>query len=82
MAKLMYTLKLDDKSPSLDQVKRKLDLADDDVDPSFGVVNVDPRENLYAILVDEKAAAKLDRSDAVEGPFSNPKIETFGPPKS
>jgi hypothetical protein len=81
MPKLMYTLKLDDKSPSLDQVKRKLDLADDDVDSNFGVVNVDPNENLYAILVDEKAAAKLDRSEAVEGPFSNPKIETFGPPK-
>jgi hypothetical protein len=81
MAKLMYTVKLDHAETSLDHVKRKLDLTDDEVDANFGVVNLDPRENLYAILVDDKAVQKLDETEGAEGPFANPRIETAGPPK-
>ena len=81
MAKVMVTLRLDPEQASLPEVRRLLGLAPEEVDPSFGVVNISPAEHLYTILVDEAAAAHVGGADQVEGVFSNPRIEPYGPPE-
>lgn len=79
MARVMVTLRLDPEQASLDEVRRLLGLAPEEVDPRFGVVS--PAEHLYTILVDQEAAARIADAPQVEGVFSNPRIEPFGPPE-
>jgi len=81
MAKEMLTLQLRPGEATLSSVCRKLNLRSEDVDHEFGVVNIDPQKNLYAILVEPAAAQKASAEPGVAGPFSNPRIETFGPPE-
>ncbi len=81
MSRVMVTLRLDPAQASLPEVRRLLGLADDEVDPGFGVVNISPAEHLYTILVDEAAARRIADAGLVEGVFSNPRIEPFGPPE-
>ena len=81
MAKVMVTLRLDPERASLDEVRRMLDLGEDEVDPAFGVVNISPAEHLYTILVDEAAASRIAGAEPVEGVYGNPRIEPFGPPE-
>jgi hypothetical protein len=82
MAKNMVTLRLDPAEANLAAVSRKLHLSNDEIDPHFGVVCISPGENLYTILVEESASKKLQGNEEMKGPYSNPKIEPFGPPKS
>jgi hypothetical protein len=44
-------------------------------------VAVNKEDHLYAVLVDEQVATGIEGSADVVGSFSNPKIETFGPPR-
>jgi hypothetical protein len=81
MAKVMVTLRLEPEQATLPEVRRLLGLASDEVDPGFGVVNISPAEHLYTILVEEPAATRVAGAPQVEGVFSNPKIEPFGPPE-
>lgn len=82
MSKVMMTIKRSPGTASLKSVTQDLGLGESDIDANFGVVAVDPDADLYAILVDEGVAGKLGHAKTVEGPFANPKIEPFGPPKS
>ena len=81
MAKVMVTLRLDPEQASLDQVRELLGLAAEEVDPGFGVVNISPAEHLYTILVEDSAATRVGDAPQVQGVFSNPRIEPFGPPE-
>jgi hypothetical protein len=81
MAKVMVTLRLDPEQASLGEVRDLLGLAPEEVDPAFGVVNISPADHLYTILVEEAAAARVAGAAPVEGVFSNPRIEPFGPPE-
>jgi hypothetical protein len=78
----MLTLQLDPTEASEEHVRRKLELDDGALDPEFGVVEIDPAEHKYAVLVDEDVAERVQGAPQVEGPFSNPRIEPFGPPQS
>jgi hypothetical protein len=80
MAKVMLTLQLDPSKASKEHVSRRLDGAE--LDPDFGVVEIDPAAHKYAVLVDEDVAQRVQGSSGVEGPFSNPRIEPFGTPQS
>ena len=79
MAGVMVTLRMPPEQATLEEVRRLLGLAPEEVDPAFGVVNISPAEHLYTILVDEAAAARIANADPVQGVFSNPRIEPFGP---
>lgn len=81
MAGVMVTLRLAPEQATLEEVRRLLGLAAEEVDPAFGVVNISPAEHLYTILVDEAAAARVGDSELVEGVYGNPRIEPFGPPE-
>jgi hypothetical protein len=82
MAKVMVTLRLPPERASLDEVRRLLELGEDEVDRGFGVVNISPAEHLYTILVEEAVAARVRDRDPVTGVYSNPRIEPQGPPAS
>jgi len=42
-----------------------------------------PNKGSYVILVEETAAQRIDPDQvSVSGPYSDPEIETFGPPES
>ena len=81
MAKVMMTLRLDPEEANLASITRKFKLAPGEIDRDFGVVGLSPEDHLYAILVDEAAGAKLGGVEGVSGPYSNPRIEPFGPPQ-
>jgi hypothetical protein len=81
MGKLMLTLKLDAGRATLEDARQRLGLDEGEVDDDFGVVNIDPEQDLYAILVDEQTAERVSGQPDVKGPFANPPIEPFGPPK-
>ena len=78
----MLTLQLDPAEASAEHVRRKLKLDDAALDPDFGVVEIDPAGHKYAVLVDEDVAENIQGTADVKGPFSNPRIEPFGPPES
>lgn len=82
MATRMVTLELKPANATLEHVRKKLKLRKSEVDEEFGLISVSPEKNLYAILVDEKVAARIEGSAGVVGSYSNPRIEPFGPPKS
>ena len=75
MATVMITLRLEPEQASLEEVRRLLGLAEDEVDERFGVVNINPSEHLYTILVPEGTAERVRDAPEVMGVFSNPKIE-------
>ena len=81
MAKVMATLRLAPDEANLPAVRRKLGLNKGEIDQEFGVVALNPEEHLYAILVDEAIGAKLAELPEVSGPYANPTIAPFGPPR-
>ncbi|MDN3021883.1 hypothetical protein [Streptomyces sp. S.PB5] len=68
---------------TLEDARRRLGLADDEVDTAYGLVPVDPAHGTYALLVTEEAGARIQGTPETEGsyrgPFANPRIEPFGP---
>ena len=77
----MLTVRLDPDRATLKEVQRRLGLSPDEIDDDFGVVNIDPEQNLYAIMVEEQTGARLSDDPDVKGPYANPRIEPFGPPQ-
>ncbi|MFN0277225.1 MAG: hypothetical protein ACKVRN_01345 [Pyrinomonadaceae bacterium] len=77
MSKMLYSVNWKGEKPTLAQVAKKFGFDRKDVDEDFGVVEIDPQDSLYSILVEETAIASKDKKN-IEGPFSNPRIEPFG----
>jgi hypothetical protein len=82
MSKVLMTLRFTEPAPSLLEVRERFSLQPDDIDSNFGLVEIDPDQHLFTILVEESAAPKIQPSAGwdVKGPYSNPRIEAFGPP--
>lgn len=81
MSKVMVTLKLDPDHASVEDARECLGIDDAAIDRDFGVIAVSPEENLYTVLVDAEATEDMRTGEGIAGPFSNPRIEPFGPPQ-
>jgi hypothetical protein len=79
----MMTIRAPGGAPTLDAIRTRYGLAPDDLDERFGVVAVDPAAHAYTVLVEQAAAARIKPGEGwdVEGPFSNPRVAPFGPPR-
>lgn len=83
MGKIMLTLQNRGDNLSLADLMQDLQLEADEVDEEFGLQPLPPTPGDYVILVEESAARRIDPNYSdVSGPYSNPIIETFGPPKN
>jgi hypothetical protein len=83
MAKVMITIEAPGEPPTLAGLRQRYNLRESEIDERFGVVEIDPQEHLYTVLVEASAAAKIQPGAGweVQGPFSNPRVQPFGPPK-
>lgn len=70
----MVTVKLEPGAATAAAAAATLGLEPEDVDQGYGVVPIDPDENLYVVLVNHDAAARA-RVGGAEGVYSNPEIE-------
>jgi hypothetical protein len=79
---MLYTVESPTGHPTLAEAASKLNVQLSALDHAFGVVAIDPVRHLYAVQTRTDAAnAPHPASAGVAGPFSNPRIEGFGPPK-
>ncbi|MDH5509111.1 MAG: hypothetical protein OEZ32_02030 [Nitrospinota bacterium] len=83
MARLLYEITWEEGTPSIESVCERYGLSLEDLDSSFGVISIDPWENLYCVMIEQTAMEKLGgatvKSSDIKGPFSNPMIGPFGP---
>ena len=83
MAKVMMTVQ-SPTPPSLADLQERFQLQASDLDAAFGIIEIDPDLQLYSFMVEESKShlvTGMGNKD-VQGPYSNPKIETFGLPPS
>jgi hypothetical protein len=78
----LYTIESPGGKPSLADAAARLHVPESAMDAGFGVVPIDPAHHLYAVRVTthDQSTPAPSRSD-VSGPFSDPRIEGFGPPR-
>lgn len=85
MQTVLVRFKEPEPTPSVEKIRRLLDLNDDELDTKFGVIPTDPAEGADAVPVSELAGKRVESalaarpSDPAEGIFSNPRSEAFGP---
>jgi hypothetical protein len=78
MAGNFYIVHKDTGTPSLDEAAVQLRVPVEKLDRAFGVQPIDPRAGDYAVMKRDEADQSGDSS---RGPFANPGIGTFGPPR-
>jgi hypothetical protein len=81
MKTVMVQLHIHNASPKIEDIARLLTIHVDQIDPEFGIIETDPADHLYTIMVDEAETATIEKIIAkrkahpAEGIFSNPRIE-------
>ncbi|MTD93493.1 hypothetical protein GIW81_03985 [Hyphomicrobium sp. xq] len=78
--KVLMTVEL--ASPTLANAAKSLGVKIGAIDKDFGIVPIDPDRHLYSIKVSPEAVPSMAADAQYRGPFSNPRIGTYGPPKS
>lgn len=68
-------------APTLSEAARQLGVSVENMDHAFGVVPIDPEKGIYAVQVKGPQATQQG-SGQFHGPWSNPRIEPFGPVKN
>jgi hypothetical protein len=77
---LLMTVEMPGAEPSIDRAARELGVAVEDLDHAFGVVPVDPACAKYAVQVRaDKVPTETRPAGGHRGPWSDAKIEPFGP---
>jgi hypothetical protein len=79
MAKLLASIRWPGAAPTVSELCSRYHLAEADFDQAFGVVEVDPEQHLFGVLLEEAAANKLGSAGfpEISSPQSNPRIDTF-----
>jgi len=80
--KILMTVSSPGAKPDIGRAAEVLGVSQKSLDADFGVVSVDPEQGLYAVKVEADAVPAHPPADAAapyRGPFSNPRIEAFGP---
>jgi hypothetical protein len=70
--------------PSLEDAARQIGVGVEDLDSGFGIVPIDPEAGKYAVQVRAgkvRSQPRRRKARGYQGPWSNPKIAPFGPPK-
>ncbi len=74
--------------PTLQEVAQVLKVQPSALDSSFGIRLIDPKTNTYTVLcrpsacIDSTTGQSVGSAGSgVEGPYSNPGIGAFGPPR-
>jgi hypothetical protein len=81
MKTVMVQLHIRKNSPTLEDIAKLLAIQVDQIDPEFGIIETDPADHLYTMMVDETETANIEKIIAkrkahpAEGIFSNPRIE-------
>jgi hypothetical protein len=75
----LMTVEIAGEKPGIAHAAKALGVDSHALDKSFGVVPIDPARHLYAVQVREDAVAKRRPKPGSDGPFSNPRIEPYGP---
>ncbi|WP_405166333.1 hypothetical protein OG203_15330 [Nocardia sp. NBC_01499] len=70
----LLTIRLPQEA-TLEAALRELKLTADDVDTAYGLVAVDPANDLYAIRVTDAAAARMTTDAPGTEIFADPRIE-------
>ncbi|MEV8637735.1 hypothetical protein AB0395_39425 [Streptosporangium sp. NPDC051023] len=76
---VLITVRLPSQA-TLEQAIHRLDLREEEVDTGYGLVLIDPDQGLYGLRVTEAAARRIDPA-AGGGPYADPRIEPYGPPR-
>ncbi|MFD1934463.1 MULTISPECIES: hypothetical protein [Nonomuraea] len=71
---VLITVRLPRDATLADAIER-LHLSEEDVDTGYGLVLIDPDQDLYGLRVTEEAGRTAGP------PFSDPRIEPYGPPR-
>jgi hypothetical protein len=79
---LMLVEGTDDQPPTAEQAADQLKVPRAAIDEQFGFVLTDPDQRLWTCQVRMKALPSDGETPSDRGPFANPRIEGFGPPKS
>ena len=78
MKKILYSFTWEEGEPQFSDLKSKLGIAEQAIDTDFGIVEIDPMDNLFCILVDVSALPEKIKERVLKGQaFSNPKISPF-----
>jgi hypothetical protein len=77
----LMTVRGTDRAPTLAEAAAQLGVTVDDMDASFGVIAIDPAKGLYSVQVRADRLQTQESTQPYRGPFSNPRIEPFGPPE-
>jgi hypothetical protein len=77
MEKVLYSITWEGtEPPTIEDVLHLYDITEEDIDPEFGIVEIDPDLCLYTIRVSIKVAQRLSGYEGLlKGPYSDPKIE-------
>jgi hypothetical protein len=78
---VLMTVALGKNKASLAAAAVALGVAVDDLDAAFGLVPIDLDQGLYAAKVRHDALPEHREGEGYRGPYSNPKIASFGPSK-
>ncbi|MFB9247563.1 hypothetical protein ACFFWE_04950 [Sphaerisporangium melleum] len=76
---VLITVELPPAEATLEEAMRRLGLGEDEVDTAYGLVLLAPEQGLYALRVTEDAGRRVAPPGG--GPFSDPPIEPYGPPR-
>lgn len=58
---------------------RVLHLTEADVDTGYGLICLDPDDNLYTLRVDDAVATRMSEADSVGTVYADPRIEPADP---